>query len=209
MAELVAHTVVPGTLAGTPQPTFALGDGVELRPWTDRDAPGLRAAYADPAIQRWHVREIGSLDEARELIAAWRRGWGQEQRLEWAIADAAGELLGRLALKDLVLFDGIAVVAYWTVPAARGRGLAPRAVTAVSRWAFAVGFRRLELEHSTLNPASCRVAEKAGFDAEGTRLGAALHADGHHDMHTHARLADAGRPPLQPAHDTLTKACSV
>lgn len=190
MVELVPHTVTPGTLAGTPQPTFALGNGVELRPWTEGDAPALRAAYADPGIQRWHVREIDSLDEARRLIEAWRAAWGQEQRLEWAVADGSGALLGRLALKDLVLFDGTAEVAYWVVPGARGRGLAPLAVTAASRWAFTVGFRRLELQHSTLNPASCRVAEKAGFAAEGTRLRAALHADGHHDMHTHALIAD-------------------
>jgi len=58
--------------------------------------------------------------------------------------------------------------------------------------AFDRGLRRLELEHSTLNPASCRVAEKAGFTLEGTRHGAARHADGHHDMHVHVRLADAG-----------------
>jgi RimJ/RimL family protein N-acetyltransferase len=179
-------------LARTPQPTLRLPDGPELRPWADADAPAVRAAYADPDIQRWHVRGIDSLDEAHELIASWRHAWAQERRLEWAVADTGGELLGRLALKDLSLFDGVAEVAYWTVPAARGRGLAARATSAASRWAFGVGFRRLELEHSTLNRASCRVAEKAGFTAEGTRYGAARHADGHHDMHTHARLAAVG-----------------
>jgi len=34
------------------------------------------------------------------------------------------------------------------------------------------------------------VATKAGFRAEGTRRGAALHVDGFHDMHAHARLRD-------------------
>jgi RimJ/RimL family protein N-acetyltransferase len=193
MAELAPYTIAPGTLAGTPQPTLSLGHDAMLRPWADGDAPALRAAYADPGIQRWHVRELDSLDEAREMIAVWRAAWAQERRLEWAVADADGTLLGRLGFKSLALFDGIATIAYWTVPAARGRGLAPRAVDAATRWAFDVGFRRLELEHSTQNPASCRVAEKAGFVAEGTRFGAARHADGHHDMHTHARLAGAAR----------------
>ncbi|WP_454857026.1 GNAT family N-acetyltransferase [Promicromonospora soli] len=193
MAELAPHTVAPGTLAGMPQPTLSLRHDTVLRPWTDGDAQALRAAYADPDIQRWHVRELDSLDEAREMIADWRAAWAQERRLEWAVADADGTLLGRLGLKSLALFDGIATIAYWTVPAARGRGLAPQAVDAATRWAFDVGFRRLELEHSTQNAASCRVAEKAGFAAEGTRLGAARHADGHHDMHTHARLVGADR----------------
>lgn len=191
MAELAPYTVAPGTIAGMPQPTLSLDDDAVLRPWADGDAAALHAAYADPDIQRWHVRELDSLDEAREMITDWRAAWAQERRLEWAVADADGTLLGRLGLKSLALFDGIATIAYWTVPAARGRGLAPRAVDAATRWAFRVGFRRLQLEHSTQNPASCRVAEKAGFAPEGTRLGAALHADGHHDMHTHARLAGA------------------
>jgi ribosomal-protein-alanine N-acetyltransferase len=192
MPELVPPTVAPGTLAGLPQPTFPLGAGVELRPWADGDARAVMSAYADPDIRRWHVRGIDSVDEAHEMISAWRQAWAQERRLEWAVAGADGAVLGRLALKDLVLFDGIAEVAYWTVPAARGRGLAPRALAAASGWAFGVGFRRLELEHSTRNPASCRVAEKAGFPWEGTRRGSALHADGHHDMHVHTRLAPSG-----------------
>ena len=189
MAELAPYTITPGTLAGTPQPTFSLPDGAQLRPWSDGDAPAVQAAYTDPDIQRWHVRAIDSLDEARATIAKWRSGWKQERRLEWAVAGDDGTVLGRVALKDLTLFDGVAEVAYWTAPAARGRGTAPRATRAMSGWAFEVGFRRLELEHSTSNPASCRVAEKAGFALEGTRYQAALHADGHHDMHVHVRLA--------------------
>ncbi|MFD7306996.1 GNAT family N-acetyltransferase [Promicromonospora sp. NPDC059942] len=198
MAELAPYTITPGTLAELAQPTLPLPDGARMRPWGDTDAVALQAAYADPDIQRWHVRRIDSPDEAREMIAGWQRAWAQERRLEWAVAAADGTLLGRLALKDLELFDGVAEIAYWTVPAARGRGVAPQAVTAASAWAFDVGFRRLELEHSTRNPASCRVAEKTGFAPEGTRRGAARHADGHHDMHVHARLADAeGALPLQ------------
>jgi RimJ/RimL family protein N-acetyltransferase len=195
MAELAPYTITPGTLAGMPQPTVPLAEGAKLRPWSDADAPALQAAYADPAIQRWHVRELDSLSEAREMIAGWRGAWVQERRLEWAVAGFDGTLLGRLGLKDLDLFDGVAEVAYWTVPAARGRGLAARAVEAASCWAFGLGFWRLQLAHSTRNPASCRVAEKAGFAPEGTRYGSARHADGHHDMHTHARLADAADRP--------------
>jgi len=47
----------------------------------------------------------------------------------------------------------------------------------------------VELEHSTQNPASCRVAVKAQFAAEGVRRSAALHADGWHDMHVHVSIS--------------------
>jgi len=96
--------------------------------------------------------------------------------------------LGRAGLKHLKFSDGTADVAYWTVPAARGRGVAPRAVKAMAPWAFGAGFHRLDLEHAVANTASCRVAEKTGFAAEGVRRSAWLLADGRCDVHAHARL---------------------
>nr|WP_232839963.1 GNAT family protein [Nocardia aurea] len=84
---------------------------------------------------------------------------------------------------------GQAEVAYWTVPAARGRGVAPRAAATLTDWALnARGFHRIELAHSVRNTQSCRVARKLGFALEGTRRSAGLHADGWHDMHLHARI---------------------
>lgn len=84
---------------------------------------------------------------------------------------------------------------YWVLSAARGRGVAPRALDAVVDWALGkAGFHRLELHHSTLNEASCRVATKSGFAVEGTKRAEALHLDGWHDMHAHAILATDPRP---------------
>ena len=92
-------------------------------------------------------------------------------------------------LKHLKFADGTADVAYWTVPAARGKGVCPRAVDAMASWAFEVaGFHRLDLEHAIGNTASCRVAGKTGFAVEGVRRSAWLLADGRHDVHAHARL---------------------
>ena len=67
-------------------------------------------------------------------------------------------------------------------------------VIGLSRWALNdLGLHRVELAHSVANPASCRVADKAGFRLEGAKHRALLHADGWHDMHLHARTWD-GRP---------------
>ena len=101
----------------------------------------------------------------------------------------AGTVVGRVALTHLNLYEGFGALAYWVVPAARGRRVAVRAGAEVLRWAFEeLGLHRVEVEHSTRNEASCRVAELLGCRAEGVRRGHALHADGHHDMHLHARL---------------------
>ncbi len=96
-------------------------------------------------------------------------------------------MLGRIALRGLYFDDGIAGVAYWVLPAARGTGVASRALTALTTWALdEIGFHRLELDHSTHNMASCRVATKCGYLLEGTKRNAAVHDDGRHDMHLHA-----------------------
>jgi hypothetical protein len=51
--------------------------------------------------------------------------------------------------------------------AARGRGIAPAAVRAVTAWVFdafaGTSLRQIMLVHDVGNPASCRVAQKAGY----------------------------------------------
>lgn len=194
MPKLVAPTIVAGSLSRSAQPSIPVGHTAALRPWLVTDAAAVAAAFGDPDIQRWHVRGADSAEEARQWIIGWQGGWADESQMHWALVDpATDELLGRMALKGVDLRDGSAGLAYWMVPAARGRGLCPQAVIALCRWAFdEAGFHRIEIEHSTANVASCRVALKAGFREEGIRRGAALHADGWHDMHFHGLLADDG-----------------
>ena len=170
----------------TQQPTLSAGD-LTLRPWRDEDAPALMAVYADPAIQRWHCESLDGHEAAR-YAGHWAHLWRTGSRAGWAVVrDDA--LAGRVTVSRLVLEGGQGEVTYWTAPAARGSGVAPAAVEAVAAWAFDLGLHRLELQHSTLNRASCRVAQKTGFELEGTKRRAGLHQDGWHDMHLHARLA--------------------
>jgi RimJ/RimL family protein N-acetyltransferase len=103
-----------------------------------------------------------------------------------------GRSANRLNSAGLLAMDlraGSAECFYSTAPAFRGRGVAPSALEALTSWAFSAGFHRLYLRHSVANPASCRVAVKSGFAAEGTERGAELHTDGWHDLHLHARIA--------------------
>ena len=147
------------------------------------------SAYQDPAIRHWHTRQPAPQDEVHERFERYRRGWEEETGVSWAVTGEGGKVLGRIALGSLNLADGDAGCGYWVLPAARGAGVAARALTAVSGWALGeAGFHRLHLDHSTRNPASCRVAAKAGFRLEGTMRSAAVHSDGRHDMHLHARI---------------------
>jgi RimJ/RimL family protein N-acetyltransferase len=174
------------------QPVLVASGGLTLRPWVPSDAAAVLAAYTDPGIRHWHRRGVASEDEARELIAGWNRGWGDETTACWAVlAGDRAEVAGRVAIRDVDLQLGHGDVGYWVLPAARGSGIAVRAVREASRWALAeLGLHRLDLGHSVANTASCRVAEKAGFRLEGTLRSALLHADGWHDMHLHGRTEE-------------------
>ncbi|MEV6617815.1 GNAT family N-acetyltransferase [Streptomyces sp. NPDC051051] len=190
MPFLTDPVLPAGTLATSPQPVVPTGDGLLLRPWRATDAPAVHAAFQDPLLHRWHVRAADSVAEVTGWIEEWPADWAEERTAQWAVVDAdTGALRGRVALRGIELGDGTAEVAYWTTAAARGRRVAVRATTALSRWALdEIGFHRLELLHATSNEASCRVAARSGFLLEGTKRSAALHQDGWHDMHLHARV---------------------
>jgi RimJ/RimL family protein N-acetyltransferase len=82
-------------------------------------------------------------------------------------------------------------VGYGVRPAQRGRGYASEAVAALARWALSRGgMQRIQLCAVTGNLPSLRVAEKAGFQREGTLRRAQLEDDGLHDLAVFSLLAD-------------------
>ncbi|HET6634718.1 MAG TPA: GNAT family N-acetyltransferase [Streptomyces sp.] len=191
MASLVDPCIPAGRLGRDPQPVLPVGDGLRLRPWRLADAPAVVEAFEDPALQRWHLRRADSVPEAEGWIKGWQDGWPAETSARWALASADDdEVLGQTSLRMIDLLMGEAECSYWVTRPARGRGAAPAALAALSRWALEeAGFHRLFLVHSVHNALSCRVAAKTGFGFEGTRRSALRHADGWHDMHLHARVA--------------------
>ena len=152
-------------------------------------APALTGLYADPAIQHWHGYALDTQDEALKMIESWHKWWQAERAARWALAYPGGSLARQAGLLTMDLRAGAAECLYSTAPAFRGRGVAPSALEALASWAFLAGFHRLYLRHSVANPASCRVAVKSGFEAEGTERGAELHTDGWHEDHRHAGIA--------------------
>jgi ribosomal-protein-alanine N-acetyltransferase len=120
------------------------GGGLTLRPWLSGDAAGLARAYEDPDIRRWHSRSL-SLGQAESWVRFEGQRWQQDTGASWAITHD-GLLRGRVGIGGVDLAEGQAGVTYWSLPAARGQGVAPRALRAVVDWAFdTVGFHRLEL----------------------------------------------------------------
>ncbi len=133
---------------------------LRLRPWRAADAPALVAAHRDPLLRRWLSTCVTDEAEARLWVDRQILNWVTGVRFGFAVLE--GDLLaGHVVLKT---GSAHAEVGYWTSADVRGRGVAPRAVEAVSRWAFRTrGVARLDLLHAVDNHASCRVADKCGF----------------------------------------------
>ncbi|MFF9604065.1 GNAT family N-acetyltransferase [Streptomyces sp. NPDC014684] len=199
-----APAVVPaGRLAAGDQPVLPLAGEpelpvpppageLELRPWRldDADADALLAAGRDPDISHWNLFSVAGRAEACERIERMHQRRAAETGAVWAVAPLGGAAVGLAGLNDVDLAGGSAEVVYWVLPAARGGGIAVRAARRLGRWALdELGLRRVTLRHSTANPASCRVAEKAGYAFVATQRGALEHADGRHDVHVHALAA--------------------
>ncbi|HWS31989.1 MAG TPA: GNAT family N-acetyltransferase [Actinoplanes sp.] len=199
MALLTAAALPTGSISSREQPEIT-GTGVTLRPWEPTDRSAVVAAFADPAIQRWHCLSLDD-DEAAEWISQWPDRWRSERAASWAILHD-GLVAGQIGLRRLDLHEGMASISYWVLPSARGLRIAPRALDALTGWSFStLGLHRLELSHSTANPASCRVAERSGFLAEGTKRSEARHVDGWHDMHLHALLSTEAETPNELSTD--------
>lgn len=173
------------------EPVEITAGRLHLRPWRDGDAPDVLRAFREPEIAVWQTStSVGDLAAAREWVR--RRGdWSDGAHASFAVVDAtSGGLLGSVSLHRIDQVQLTASIGYWTLPEARGRGIAPQAVDVVTRWAFgALGLERIELCHAVDNPASCRVAEKAGYACEGTLRQGYRYGDGtRHDEHIHGRL---------------------
>lgn len=150
-----------------------------LRPWSTTDAAAVFAAATDPDIALWNGSAISTPAEAAEWIAR-RADWSAGDHVSLAVVDGlSGELVGSVSLHRIDREQSDAEIGYWIAPAARGRGFGSGAVTALCRWAFLqLPIERIELCHAVENPASARVAEKAGFTREGRLRQSYRYGDG-------------------------------
>jgi len=168
-----------------------------LRPWRADDVDAVHAAAQDPQLRTWNSVGDGSREEVVALLARRREHPPDGDTFSFAVVRAAdGELLGAVSLHSIDRAQGDAEVGYWTVPAARGRRVAPRAVDTVCRWAFGpLSIERVQLFHAVENEASGRVAARAGFAVEGRLRRSFRYGDGvKHDELLWSRLSDDPPP---------------
>lgn len=165
-----------------------------LRRWTPEDADALRRAEAasdDLSIQ-FARQDVSTLEACRQYIEN-QLGVESASARHFAVS-VEGVAVGDIGISSMEFNHGTAWVSYWLSAGFRGRGLITRGLAAASEWAFSEGLFRLELGHRVNNPASCRVAIRAGFQAEGIERGKLRYGVDRYDVETHARLATDPRP---------------
>lgn len=183
----------PVVLQVAPSPAFP---ALVLRPWRTEDVAALVEVSRDRALRRWASSGIDNDADGTRWVQAQQQGWAAGDRFGFAVLEVQPgsvreQLAGNVVLKDVSSGKPAAEVGYWTAAHARGRGVASRALEAITDWAFdtfeADGLERLELLHQVDNLASCRVAQKSRYDLS-TLLPAAppdFPLDGH--LHIRAR----------------------
>ena len=184
---------------------------LHLRPWNDGDVETVLRAGSDPAVQRWTlVPAPYTRADAEDFVSRYvPQSWADGAELVWAVCDAtSGTPLASVGLHPARL-EGVREVGYWCLPEARGRGVVPEALRAVTRWAFAeLGLARLDWATEVGNAASLRVAVKAGFAYEGRRRASLRQRDGSlRDGWWATRLPSDGpdgAPPALPDPGVLT-----
>ncbi|WP_349239648.1 GNAT family N-acetyltransferase [Streptomyces sp. CC208A] len=169
-----------------------------LRPWCAEDVAALVEAYRDPVLRRGPGSSPTCEEDGVRWVRVQEQGWAEGVRFGFAVHEAADgaappRLVGNVVLKEVAPGRPSAEVGYWTVAQARGRGIAPRALEALTGWALDTfrggGLERLELLHQVDNQASCRVAVKCGYAFD--RILPAAPPSFPLDGHLHVRSADA------------------
>jgi RimJ/RimL family protein N-acetyltransferase len=168
-------------------------DGViALRPWSRSDVEAMIDCLdGDAEIGRW-LDQVPQPYTAADALAF----IGRTGETTFAVVDhASGLVLGGIGVRWV---EDVAEIGYWARADARGRGVTTRALVLVTDLAFEQGAGRVQLRADVENLPSRRVAEKAGFTAEGVLR----------DVHWNPRLGRRqswvmysrlpGEPPREP-----------
>ena len=122
---------------------------------------------------------------ARESIAAQADGAAVQMCIR-----EHGDVVGTIGLRPVDWANGRGWIGYWLTETARGRGLMTESARSLVTCAFArLGLHRLDIVCAAGNSPSRAVAERLGFELEGTAREAMVVCGRHVDLVTYAALA--------------------
>jgi len=150
---------------------------IRLVPLERGHLPALREMMRDPEVLRF-TRTPAPMPEG--WLDEWFAGFDGHARAAFAVVDhrPGGDETVGYAVTGPIDRDALEVeLGYAIGPTGRGRGVATETLGQLTRWAFDQGMVRVTALISVDNPASSRVAKKAGYTFEGV-LRSVHHVDG-------------------------------
>jgi ribosomal-protein-alanine N-acetyltransferase len=166
---------------------------IRLVPFTEEHVPALQETMRDPDVLRF-TRTPDPMPDG--WVHEYVGRFDGEHRAGFAIME--GDDFVGYAVTGPIDRDGLEVeLGYAISPWGRGRGIATETLRQLTQWAFDAGMMRAVALISVDNPASSRVAQKAGYTLEGV-LRSMHHRDGHRgDMESWSMLPgdQATTPP--------------
>jgi RimJ/RimL family protein N-acetyltransferase len=151
------------------QPPDTITDGVVvLRQFREGDRAVVLSTMRDPLVREWLnvPREPGDHD-FDSLLRVVRDGRASGERFDYSVTEPGGDEPLGAVIASRRHRDNYEI-AYLAGAAGRGRGLMTRAVSLLCDAMFEEGAGRLELRTHPGNEASQRLAQRCGFQREGT-----------------------------------------
>ena len=167
-----------------------IGDLV-LRSYAPADAESLLRQSNDRGVMAY-MHDAAPHQYTLAEAEAWVRYVIAEQPDHHLLVCQGADVVGGVSLAaQQDIYAHSAELSYWVAPAAWRRGIATRAVGAVTEHAFwTLGLRRLYARVFIANPASARVLEKNGYLFEGVLRSAALKDGTLQDQQMYARVRE-------------------
>lgn len=164
---------------------------VRLTPLGPEHFAPMRALGDDEDVARFTYVQAPLTDEsAQAWVERYVAGWQDGSQAGFAIETQDDrEFLGFVALVRYDAEGREGEIGYIVAPAARGRGVAGRAVRLLTDWCLrVVGLERLELRIDIANVASVRVAERLGYVCDGVLRSAHFKQGLRVDLAVYSRL---------------------
>jgi RimJ/RimL family protein N-acetyltransferase len=163
---------------------------VRLVPFGREHLAGFNAMLHDPDVIRYtRVPEPVPDRFAESWAARYEAGRSDGTRDNFAIVDADDAFCGVAVAPAIDRDEQTAELGYVVAADARGRGVAAEALRQLTDWAFEQGLVRLYLLISEQNPASKKVASRAGYRFEGVMRSVYMKPGVREDTEVWARLS--------------------
>jgi RimJ/RimL family protein N-acetyltransferase len=146
---------------------ISLGNGIILRPFSREDKTGYAEVNNDPLTREMFTsvpaNEAELNEEIEEKIAKAKSGVSKTLTIL-----VNGEYAGGVVLEfeNWNPKNDVGRIHIWVHPKFRKKGLATKAIKWITDYGFAIGFRRIYLQHKEINRALAIISNNLGFVPE-------------------------------------------